>query len=316
MIKRTVVTAAMLTMLGLLFGCVSLNAERQAPPVGQFIETDAGTVHVLLAGEPASQKPPIVFIHGASSNLRDMEIAFGNAGLDDRRLVFIDRVGHGYSARPKDGHRLSVQAGQINSALTALNIENPVIVGQSFGGAVALAYALDFQKDMAGLVLLAPVSHEWPGGIAWHNQVSQTPFIGFLLRRLVVPAYGQVAGTGLIERAFAPNLPPENYAQRAGVGLVFRPKEFRSNAADIFHLKSEVRLMQSRYGELDLPVAVVAGELDKAVSPSLHAKALKRQIPHAMLTMLPDTGHALHHAEPLKIADIINMIERQGQVEK
>jgi len=159
-----------------------------------------------------------------------------------------------------------------------------------------------------GLVLLAPVSHEWPGGIAWYNSVSQTPGLGFLLRRFVIPVYGQFAADKSVQGAFVPGMPPENYASQVGLSLLFRPKEFRSNAADIYHLKNQVMAMQDKYNQLDLPVHVVAGEVDKAVSPELHAKVLGREIPGAELTLLPNTGHTLHHAETEQIVSIIKAI--------
>ncbi|MEZ5892283.1 MAG: alpha/beta fold hydrolase [Parvularculaceae bacterium] len=58
------------------------------------------------------------------------------------------------------------------------------MVGQSLGGAVALAYALDYQDEMSGLVLLAPVSHEWPGDVAWYNKASGCRVAGFLPPRV------------------------------------------------------------------------------------------------------------------------------------
>ncbi len=289
-------------------GCASWSAERKAPPIGQFVNIEKERIHVVDLGPRDSAKPAVVLIHGASGNLRDMKIALGDALSQDRRVIIVDRPGRGYSTRPEHGYKLARQAELIKETVDALGVEKPLIVGQSLGGAVSLAYALRYQDDMSGLVLLAPVSHEWPGGIAWYNRVSQWPVAGFLLRRLVVPVYGQLSAEDGIASTFAPDTPPPNYYEESGLALLFRAEDFKANAADIAHLKREIIAQQNRYGELHIPVAIVTGTDDTTVSPEIHSKHLAKQVSGATLTLLPETGHALHHAETDKIIAIINSI--------
>ena len=298
-----------ITILGLA-GCASWNAERKAPPIGAFIEIDGERLHVVDAGPRDSIKPPVIIIHGASVNLRDVKMSLGDRLSSDRRVIMIDRPGRGYSTRPDDGWRLAVQAKYIKGAADQLNVDNPIVVGQSLGGAVALAYALEYQEEMSGLVLLAAVSHEWPGGIAWYNSASQIPLLGLMLRRFVIPVYGALVAENGIEESFHPDEAPENYYDRAGLALLFRAKDFKSNAADIANLKKQIIEQQSRYESLTLPVAIVTGQEDTTVSPDLHSKALAEDVEGASLTLLPDTGHALHHAETDAIIAVIDGISR------
>ncbi len=289
-------------------GCATWNAEKTAPMIGAHFTVNDAEMHVVDIGVHNNTKPPVVLIHGASANLRDMKIALGDTLSTDRRVVMIDRPGRGYSERPDEGWRLDRQAAQINGVVRSLGLEKPIVVGQSFGGAVALSYALQYQEEMTGLVLLAPVSHEWPGGVAWYNSVSETPIAGFLLRRFVIPVYGQLAAKNGIDESFAPNEPPENYAERSGLALLFRPKDFRSNASDLVHLKQQIVNQQERYQELEIPVTIITGTADTTVSPELHSKALEKQIDGATLTLLPETGHALHHARTDVIVSAIEAI--------
>lgn len=301
--------ALFLILLG-VSGCASLNAEKNAPPLGDIVNVDGVDMHVFTKGDRQGEKPPVVLIHGASVNLRDMNIALGEKLAEDRFVIMVDRPGRGYSERPDQGYELDKQAALIKGAVDAAGVENPVVVGQSFGGAVALNYALQFQDDMTGLVLLAPVSHEWPGGVDWHNHVSETPVIGFLFRRLIIPVYGSFAARGITESSFEPDEPPENYYERAGVPLLFRAGDFKSNASDIAHLKDQIKKQQGRYGELTIPVAIAHGDADESVYLDIHSRALEREIDGAELTVLPDTGHALHHAETEKVLALIEAVER------
>jgi len=301
-----------IVLLGALSGCATLKAEKSAPRIGTWINVDGERMHVVDIGPRNSAKPTAVLIHGASVNLRDMKMSLGDKLAQDRRVILVDRPGRGYSDRPAKGYQLDVQAQYIHGVVDTLGVEKPVVVGQSLGGAVALAYALRYQDEMTGLVLIAPVSHEWPGGIAWYNSVSQMPVLGFGLRRFVIPIYGQFAAKGGVIKSFAPDDPPENYFERSGLALLFRPKDFRSNASDIANLKDEIKKQQGRYSEIKLPVAIVAGMDDTTVSPEIHSKALAKQIEGASLTLLPDTGHALHHSETARILDIIENISVRG----
>ncbi|MEO1251802.1 MAG: alpha/beta hydrolase [Pseudomonadota bacterium] len=293
-------------------GCASLNAEKRAPMLGEAIPVMGVDMHVVTQGPRDAEAPPVVLIHGASVNLRDMKMALGDQLSEDRFVVIVDRPGRGYSERPEDGSDLEVQARLIKGVVDALGVERPVIVGQSFGGAVALNYALQYQDEMAGLVLLAPVSHEWPGGVAWYNHVATTPGVGFLFRRLMIPVYGALVGEGAVNDSFAPDEPPKNYYERAGIPLLFRSGDFRANASDIVNLKDEIKEQQGRYEALSLPVAIAHGEADDTVWADIHSKALVEQIPNADLTLLPDTGHALHHSQTEIILNLIRAVGARG----
>lgn len=298
----------LLLAIGGVSGCAGWSAEKKAPPIGRFIDVEGERLHVLDMGPRHGTRSPVVLIHGASVNMRDMKMALGDRLATERRVIIIDRPGRGYSTRPGDGYKLGVQARLIKGAVDTLGVERPVVVGQSFGGAVALRYALDFQDTMNGLVLLAPVSHQWPGGIAWYNNVSQWPVAGVMLRRLVIPAYGQLSAETGVVKSFAPDTPPNGYYDETGLALLFRAKDFKSNAADIANLKAEIIAQQDRYGELKIPVQIVTGDADTTVSPELHSKQLAAQIDGSTLTLLPETGHALHHAETDAILAIIDTV--------
>ncbi|MEO0399137.1 MAG: alpha/beta hydrolase [Pseudomonadota bacterium] len=291
----------------MVYGFVASAAIRkESPPVGAFETVGAGPMHFRDFGAAQSALPPVVLIHGASANLRDMELALGTRLAETRRVVIVDRPGHGYSRRERDDWRLARQAEAIRAVVVARGLEQPIIVGQSFGGAVALAYALQFQRELSGTVLLAPVSHEWPGGVAWYNTLSGAPGLGMLLRRSVLPLYGPYAARSGVTESFAPNAPPDDYVNRAGLKLLFRPATFRANAEDLRHLKSEIIAQQSKYTALSLPITIAAGADDTTVSPVLHAKALAMAVPGARLVMFENTGHALHHAQTDAIVELID----------
>ena len=298
-----------LVLLAALSGCAALRAEKKSPPIGAFIETGGERIHLVdLAPAGGGTGAPIVLIHGASVNLRDMKLALGDELAKSRRVIVVDRPGRGYSTRPKDGYRLETQARLIHDAVGSLGVRDPVIVGQSLGGAVALSYALQYQDDMAGLVLLAPVSHEWPGGVAWYNKVSGWPVAGFLFRRLIIPLYAPLAAKKGVEGSFGPDEAPQRYYEESGLPLLFRARDFKANAEDLRRLKPQIIEQSRRYAGIATPTVIFAGDDDRTVSPKLHAMRLATEIPGARLELLAETGHALHHAESARIIEAIEAL--------
>ena len=122
-----------------LAGCVSSamyreRVETRYPAIGERIETGQARQHVIRQGEGQ----PVLMIHGASANAREYLITLApelkNAPVE---LLMFDRTGHGYSERVADGNALGNQAEVIAEAYTKLSDDPGVVVGHSFGGAVA-----------------------------------------------------------------------------------------------------------------------------------------------------------------------------------
>ncbi len=276
-------------------GCTAWQIEKKHPAIGKFIEVDGQQLHYVELGSENFAGPPLVLLHGSSANLNDTKIALGDELAERSRVILFDRPGRGYSTRPKNGYLLDVQAQLIHKALKKMGVEKPILIGQSLGGSVALAYTLRYQNDMSGAVLLAPASHEWPGDVVWYNKLSSNPFFGLLLRRTIVPYYGRVVAKNSVNGTFWPQAAPEDYYERVGIALLFRPKEFKNNADDVVHLKSQIIEMSKRYSEISIPTRIFVGTHDTTVSPTIHSYNLAKDIAGAELTILPATGHGLHH---------------------
>lgn len=283
--------------------------ERAAPAIGEFM--DVGDVHlhyVDIAGDDADA-PVIVFIHGASGNLRDPLLAF-RAGLMGRyRLIFVDRPGHGYSSRGSgDMSDPALQARVIHGLLANLGIERAVIVGHSLGASVAAAYAVTFKSETAGLVLIAPATHPWPGGVEWYYNVAMWPVIGPLFTHTLVMPVGEQLMPGAVRAVFGQTPVPPNYVSGGGIRLVLRPDEFRANAEDVWNLNAHVTRMAPHYRDITAPTVIIAGGEDTVVRNDIHAEALAREIAGAKLVVLPHAGHAPQFTAPGQVIDLIRGI--------
>lgn len=110
-------------------------------------------LHVQSVGEG----PPVLFLHGlVMDNLSSWYFSAGarvaQAGF---RSVLVDLRGHGRSERPASGYRVADLLADLIGALDALGIEERVrVVGNSFGGQLATAFAVRHPDRVAGLALV------------------------------------------------------------------------------------------------------------------------------------------------------------------
>jgi pimeloyl-ACP methyl ester carboxylesterase len=306
-----ILLAAALVLAGLAAVTVIGTAaiERANPPAGRFVEVEVegGRLHIVELG--SADAPPVVLLHGASGNLGDMQLALGERLAARYRVILIDRPGHGWSDRPdgRDDASPARQAALIHQALARIGVTRPVMLGHSWAGAVATGYALDFPGEVAGLVLLAPVTHPWPGDVSWINNLVATPLIGPLVARTLMLPVGYFLVAPGVKSVFAPQSPPPGYATATGVQMILRPSEFIANAQDLAGLKAFVTAQAPRYGEIAAPVIIISGDNnDKVVSTDIHSRAIARQLPHARLIVLPGVGHMVQYAAPERVVQVID----------
>jgi pimeloyl-ACP methyl ester carboxylesterase len=274
--------------------------EAAHPAAGRFVDVAGGRLHMVELGPAADEERlPIVLVHGASGNLEDLRLALGDRLAVDRRVILVDRPGHGWSDRPGGSADASParQAALIAQALDRIGVERFVLLGHSLGGAIAVALTLAYPDRIAGLVLLAPVTHPWPGGIAWYYNVLSTPVIGTLFARTVALPLGALLLDGGAASVFAPQVAPADYLRRAAVRLLLRPAEFVANAQDVAVLKDFVTAQAPRYGEIAAPTVILTGDADATVSPHLHSAAIAAAVRDARLIVLAGVGHMPHHTD-------------------
>ena len=93
----------------------------------------------------------VVLLHGWGQNIKMMD--FVGKKLENAHVTVLDLPGFGNSREPKESMNVQEYAEWLSVVLNLLDIENPVIVGHSFGGRVAVKYAANYDVDK--LVLLA-----------------------------------------------------------------------------------------------------------------------------------------------------------------
>ena len=94
-----VIFVAALAVLALVTQAGVFSANGPGP--AQVVEVPGGTLHVIDIGPRDAAGPPIVMLHGASSNLEVMRQPVGERLARKHRVILIDRPGHGWSTRAR-----------------------------------------------------------------------------------------------------------------------------------------------------------------------------------------------------------------------
>jgi pimeloyl-ACP methyl ester carboxylesterase len=304
------VFVAALMVLALITQAGVFVLERSYPQAGKSVEVSGATLNIVELGPHDAPGPPIVLIHGASSNLRAMQFPLGEMLAGQHRVILIDRPGHGWSTRLREEDSTpAIQGKMIDEALEKLGVGPAIFVVHSWAGALGARMALDYPKRVAGLVMLAPVLYPWKGGVGRYNDVVTTPVIGPLLAYTITLPLGTFLTDPGARTAFLPQIMPEHFVSDTATPLLLRPREFLANARDLVTLKAAVVEQSPRYGDIRVPVVVIAGDADKTVWPDIHSRPFAAAVPNAKLIMLPGVGHIVQNAAPeLVVREIQAMI--------
>jgi len=309
MISIIVIVPLATLVLLTLAGVVVL--ERSYPPQGTVIKVADGALNVVELGRRGQPGPPVVMIHGASSNLEAMRQPLGEMLARNHRVILIDRPGHGWSVREREEDSTpDIQGRMIAEALGKLGTGPVVLVVHSWAGALGARMALDFPQLLAGLVMLAPVTHPWRGGVGWYSTAVTTPVIGRLLAYTITLPLGLALADSGARNVFMPQIKPDNYIKNTATLLLLRPREFLANARDLVTLKAAVAAQAPRYGEITVPTTVISGDVDKTVSTNIHSRPFTAAVANAKLIVLSGVGHMVQNAAPdLVVAEIDEMID-------
>lgn len=280
------------------------RAAKLTPPTGQDVEVEGRRVHVEVLG---SAGPDLVLIHGASGNVRDFTLRLAPTLATRYRVFVVDRPGLGWSDPLPGGGSLAAQARSIQAAVAALGAERPLVLGHSYGGAVALAWAATLPGTLSGVLPLAAVAYPWYTGLGAFYSVLSHP----LGLALAIPLLTAFTPTRVIRaemaKIFRPQPAPPGFADHLGTDLTLRRGQMRANARQRRALHAEVEALSPRWPEITVPIEVVHGSADDIVPPSVHAERLTAELADAPLTLLDGIGHAPHHSA---MPEVIAAIDR------
>lgn len=129
-------------------------------PSDGWLERDGVALHYLewTPESGSSHKPPLLLLHGLSSNARYWERLARH--FPERRLIAVDQRGHGLTGQPPrvptfpDGYAMDELLKDVDFMIAATGLEKPIVVGHSWGATVALELVGTRQGSAGALVFI------------------------------------------------------------------------------------------------------------------------------------------------------------------
>jgi pimeloyl-ACP methyl ester carboxylesterase len=255
-----------------------------------FDGTDGLDIH-YLADEPGDPgEPTFVLLHGSLFNVFTWNEVFDF--FDARgRVVAYDQIPYGLSEKLVSGdwsgenpYNSQAQVDQLFAFLDALELENVILVGNSYGGVLAVQAALAQPERIDGLILTDPavyVQEEMPG---WVMDLPQVQRLGPLFARQL----GQ--GDAFLRQTYL-NPDQINAERAASFSIHSRVENWDTALWEYLRVWGvDAPDYTPRIPNINQPALVISGDSD-AIVPVSDSERLAAELPNADLVIIPNCGH-------------------------
>lgn len=279
------------------------KAQRDNPPAGNFLEVDGVRLHYVERGEGR----PLVLLHGNGSMIQDFESS-GLIELASRnyRVIVFDRPGYGHSDRPRNViWTPEAQADLFFAALGQLGVRSALVLGHSWGASVAVALALRHPRFVDGLVLAS--GYYFPTVRADFVAMSAPaiPGLGDVLSYTLSPLLGRMVWPLLLKVIFGPRSVPAKF-DGFPKAMAVRPSQIHASAAESALMIPAAFAARAEYGNLKMPVVIVAGADDRLIDTDRQSGRLHQQVRQSKMLRVPATGHMVHQSATSSVMSAID----------
>ncbi|HEY9159461.1 MAG TPA: alpha/beta hydrolase [Desulfomonilia bacterium] len=255
---------------------------------GQFIQVAGQRVRYYQTGSG----PDILFIHGSPGSIEEWDPVMEPLSLK-YRLIFFDRPGQGFSSGRNLTHSVYENAGFVISLIDELGLSNPLVVGESFGGCIAMGLAVKNPANVRAIVAACPVtnSHDWNPEKLFY--LLRTPIIGTMLIWLFIKSGAtDMLRKGILDAAHPNEKDLSEEYIKSEISMWSQVKVLKSFSHEIITPLKDMGEIASKYQAVRKKIFLIHGEDDTLV-PVSHSIYAHKNIPGSKLSLLKNTGHMI-----------------------
>jgi pimeloyl-ACP methyl ester carboxylesterase len=300
---------ALLTLLVVLAVNAWVTPKETSPagvtaPGGEILELSSVDLQVVdeSASDPDARGAPIVLLHCYACSLRWWD-GIAPELAREHRVIRIDLIGHGGSAKPSSEYTIGDQAAAVAEALNRLEVEGATLVGHSLGGIVAVAVAESSSELVDRVAVLGTGPSEGTATLPIESRLSRAPLIG--------PATWRLRTDGLIRRgyssAFAPGFDWEEAFEDPDQAVVdnramtYRSYQRTPGAGDDFLAEGP---LPPRLTTSGLPFLAILGAEDQIVDTDVAADEYGT-VPGGRVIVLDGIGHSPQFEAPGRTLELL-----------
>src|SRR5215469_11634345 len=258
-----------------------------------------------IAYRRAGRGPVLLLLHGIAGSSETWVPAM-RLLQRDYTVIAPDFLGHGASAKPPGDYSLGNYAAGLRDFLDVIEIEHATVVGQSYGGGVALQFAYQFPERCERLALVDA------GGlgreVSWLLRLVTLPGAEYVLPALFLAPVrdcGNWILSFLKDRGVRSDRASEMWRSFGSLTDPANRQAFvRTMRAVIEPGGQAVSAMDRLYLAEEMPTLIVWGERDKII-PVSHAYQTHEAMPHSRLEIVSGVGHFPHVEDPFRFVEIL-----------
>jgi pimeloyl-ACP methyl ester carboxylesterase len=273
-------------------------------PHGSFVKVDGLRIHYL---EHAGAGTPVVLLHGLPGTAEDWNEV--TPLLRGHRTIAIDRPGFGYSSGGyvKFGRQIEV----IDALLHRLHVSRPILVGHSYGGTMALAFAERYPSELRGLVLVDAAAGGTHVGDFESTQAHVVKALQLpVVHQLANATFSQLLSTISVKlidgEAFDPQPVDPGHHHRV-LAINMQTENLKAYAGEELEANGVFDEIDGRLGSIHLPAVVIQGEQDELVKPK-YGRKIAASLPGAHLELVHG-GHMAPYTHPYAVAAAVGAVE-------
>jgi pimeloyl-ACP methyl ester carboxylesterase len=259
----------------------TLDSSRQKHSVQVRLTFD-GLEAAIATYLESGQGTPLLMLHGfMSSSACWMPLI--EQLQTEYRCISLDLLGFGESTKPLIRYDIAKEVEFVRCVVEALELESFYIIGHSFGGWVASAYALQYPESVKGLILAAPAGIRDDSFCGRYDHLRpllwQTSIVDGVLH-LIKPFASLVGQKQSIQQIAW--MRQELNAQPAA----------RSFLVDRLRPEDAIDTVEKEIHQLEIPALVITGDRDETI-PLWHSETYANEIPNAKLVVIQNADHSL-----------------------
>ncbi len=265
-----------------------------------FVEVDGATVHYQEFGDATN--PTLILIHGFTASTYVWQTVAPMLADENFHVIAVDLLGFGFSEKPAwFEYSIVSQARMIERFMDRIGIGRAVLVGSSYGGAVASTVALDYPERVEKLVLVSAVVNDEAkqssilrltamrgvGELVSPFLIDSKRFLKFRMQHTIAPANHHLITKERIEAVHRPLR-----AKDAHHSVLASARKWDAN-----RIEADAHLINQ-------PTLLIWGEDDNVI-PVHNGEKLYDSIVHSRLVILKDCGHVPPEEKPERFVELV-----------
>jgi pimeloyl-ACP methyl ester carboxylesterase len=279
------------------------------PAPGQYLSLDNVDLHYIERGSGRD----VLIIHGLNGSAANFSYALIDRLAEHFHVIAIDRPGAGYSKwKGLPDASLANQARIISEFIRKKGLD-PLVVGHSLGGAIALQLGLDYPRLARGFALISPLTQaQSQVPAAFQHLAIRSPLLRKVYARTLATPRSIFNSKNAVKTIFYPEAPPRDFAVKGGGLLSISHGSYLGASNDLTSLEGPLLALTKRYASLDFPVSVLYGREDQILDYKVHGESLEAINSNFHVESIAG-GHMLVTANVPAVAEFVRNAEEKSQ---